>query len=480
MKKTYQLVAIVACALAICSCEKQGPSVISSSEVTPLENSTVASRAEFSSLLEKVLSEESAAESIAALILENGGVKQSLTFDEILELKNGSDVRTAGLSRTFCNAVVSEITSNTAKYPIASERTAVLTKGGDMTDEDLKNLDVELYIPYSRYHDADTEDEVTVIYAPEDEFAMEVEGVKINRAGERSYVASVNDEYTRENMTIAVLPKDTTNYIHFTSDEDLNNKLTGRFDKIPDDGLQYIILPPDDDSDSGSGSGSGSGSDSNNDPRDGSTLPNGLITVNITDSETIDEDDILYTNLARIRVRNTSWCGFISNKLKLAIYRTSADYTVGDDNIPKIVPGQHFLGVIPIYKSQIDAQEWIVVNTIFDDDWDLHEYDQELFLCSEHNLRMDKAEMSGDVTLGYYEEKGGFSAEAGISASFTFTANASRLRVNNELTRKSILATNLSDMGSGTLEVNGHDYAIRNYGGVVDMVFTQYYTRYND
>lgn len=37
-----------------------------------------------------------------------------------------------------------------------------------------------------------------------------------------------------------------------------------------------------------------------------------------------------------------------------------------------------------------------------------------------------------------------------------------------------------SDMGSGTLEVNGHDYAIRNYGGVVDMVFTQYYTRYND
>lgn len=93
---------------------------------------------------------------------------------------------------------------------------------------------------------------------------------------------------------------------------------------------------------------------------------------------------------------------------------------------------------------------------------------------------MDKAEMSGDVTLGYYEEKGGFSAEAGISANFTYTANASRLRVNNELTRKSILATNLSDMGSGTLEVNGHDYAIRNYGGVVDMVFTQYYTRYND
>ncbi len=57
MKKTYQLVAIVACALAICSCEKQGPSVISSSEVTPLENSAVASRAEFSSLLEMVFTQ---------------------------------------------------------------------------------------------------------------------------------------------------------------------------------------------------------------------------------------------------------------------------------------------------------------------------------------------------------------------------------------------------------------------------------------
>ena len=60
------------------------------------------------------------------------------------------------------------------------------------------------------------------------------------------------------------------------------------------------------------------------------------------------------------------------------------------------------------------------------------------------------------------------------------SAVASMLRVNNELTRKSILAPNLSDMVPGTLEVNGHDYAIRNYGGVVDMVFTQYYTRYND
>ena len=208
-------------------------------------------------------------------------------------------------------------------------------------------------------------------------------------------------------------------------------------------------------------------------------LPDGLITVNVTDSETIDEDDILYTNLAHIRVKNDSWCGFISNKLKLVIYRTSADYELDENNIPEVSPGQHMVARYEIPKSQIRNGEWIAVNTIFDDDWDLHEYDQEIFFCSEHNLRMGSAEMSGEVSLGYTEEKG-FCAEAGMSAKFSYTVGGLKLRANNELTRKSILATNLSNMGSGTREIQGHDYAVRNYGGVVDLVFTQYYTHYDD
>lgn len=474
MKKTYQLVAIVACVLAICSCEKQGPSVISSSEVTPLENSTVASRAEFSSLLEKVLSEESAAESIAALILENGGVKQSLTFDEILELKNGSDVRTAGLSRTFCNAVVSEITSNTAKYPIASERTAVLTKGGDLTDEDLKNLDVELYIPYSRYHDAGETDEITVIYTPEDELATVVDGVKVNTAGERSYVGFIDDEYTRKNLTLAVLPKDTTEYTPVMTDEELTKELEGKFGKIRDDDMMSLFRPD------GGGSGSDSGDDSGNGSEDDSAEPQ-LITFNINDSESISEEDILYTNLARIRVRNSSWCGLVSNKLKLAIYRTSANYQTDENNIPRAVEDHHKIGTFVIWKDNMGDgdDKWHTINAIFDDDWDLHEYDQEIFLCSEHNLRMASAEMSGTVTLGYSEEKG-FCAEAGPSVSFSFDANASKLRANNELTRKSILATNMSDMGAGTCTIDGHKFAVRNYGGVVDLVLNMYLVEYED
>lgn len=466
MKKVIQIIAVAACAMAICSCQKEGPSVISS-EVSPIENSAVAARAEFSSMLENILSDESTSESITALILENGGVMESLTFDQILSLKNKSDERTAGLSRAFCDAVVTEIASNTAKYPIAARKTAILTKGGDVTDSDLKNLDFELYIPYSEYHDADEEDEVTIIYAPEDELATEVDGVKVNRAGEKIHVGGIDDEYTKENMTIAILPLDTLKYTPPKTDEEFMEEWLEWYERYK--GRFHIGKPGRGDVDN----------DEEENEEDEPALPDGLITVNVTDSETIDEDDILYTNLAHIRVKNDSWCGFISNKLKLVIYRTSADYELDDNNIPEVSPGQHMVARYEIPKSQIRNGEWIAVNTIFDDDWDLHEYDQEIFFCSEHNLRMGSAEMSGEVSLGYTEEKG-FCAEAGMSAKFSYTVGGLKLRANNELTRKSILATNLSDMGAGTREIQGHDYAVRSYGGVVDLVFTQYYTHYDD
>ncbi|MDE7148941.1 MAG: hypothetical protein K2O01_00805, partial [Bacteroidales bacterium] len=84
--------------------------------------------------------------------------------------------------------------------------------------------------------------------------------------------------------------------------------------------------------------------------------------------------------------------------------------------------------------------------------------------------------LSGTVSLGFANGKP--SANLGLSAEFSFSIGDSRLRSNNEITRKSVLATNMSDLGSGTYNIDGHEFAIRNYGGCVDLVLTMYYTDY--
>lgn len=463
MKKQNLFIAIATCAVTICACQKQNADT-TSHDKSPIESTSVAARAEFSAILENILTDDSLAEDVTALILEKGGADESLSFDEIISLKNGGDTRIANISSTFCKAVISEVSTNLNKYPIAAEKTAILTKGNDISEDDLQNLDFELYIPYSEYHDLGETNEVTVIYAPEDEFVTETDGVKINTTGEKSLVKSVNDEYTKKNVTIAVLPKDTTTYTLPIADKDFYEELREWYKKH--DGARNP--QPEDDGEVG-----------RSPVEDNPSLPDGLLTVNVANSETIGEEDILYTNIARVKVRNDSWCGFISNKLKLVIYRTSADYETDDNNIPNIIPDHHMVARYEITKRQIREGYWIEANTIFDDDWDLHEYDQEIFFCSEHNLRLDKADMSGNVTLGYSAEKEDFSAEAGISANFSFQANASILRANNELTRKSILATNMSDMGAGTYRISGNEFAIRNYGGVVDLVYNMYLVNYD-
>lgn len=436
MKKCFLGTAILFIALIISSCQKE--KTISYIPKSDAENTfNVAMRTEVSDLLGNIILHESDAKIIAKLILENGGNKESLTFEEISTLELNSEKKEINSNITFCDAVVAELSANPTAYPLITQITAPKTKGESIYDN-LGDLDVELYIPYSENYNPDSIDDITIVYTPEDENATETEGIKISE-GNSYLVPSVDDSYMQNNITIVVMPVDTTNYTVL----------------IPDNDFKPVLNPY---------------------PVESAyTLPNGLITKNITNSATIAEEDILYTNLARIRVRNTSWAATFTNKLKLAIYRTSADYKV-EDGAPTIIPNQHKVGLYKILKKDIRANKWFEVNTVFDDDWNLHEYDQELFFCSEHWLVGKKATLGGTVSLGYSNGKPSINAE--ISADFSFKIGGSKLRANNELTRKSILATNMSNLGSGTVNINGYNFAVRNYGGVVDVVFTMYYTDY--
>lgn len=115
------------------------------------------------------------------------------------------------------------------------------------------------------------------------------------------------------------------------------------------------------------------------------------------------------------------------------------------------------------------SNKWYEGNFIFDDDWDLHEYDQKIYFASEHNIGKASASVEAKVGVGYKDGK--------ISGDYGFSINAEVIfgnhginRANNQLTRSSILATNVNDMGSGLKD----GFAIRRYG-IVELVFNFYY-----
>lgn len=418
-----------------------------SPNVNSITNNDLEERKEVSEILGTVLANDSNSQALVSLILKYGGNKESLTFEEISSIKNKNSVDAIN-SEIIGNAVATELLSNNAVYPISANKTILepATKNTNEITENLNNLDVELYIPYSEYFDIDNQkgNRITIVYTPEDEFATQTFGIMIENNKRTSVL--VDDNYMKENLTLIVMPRDTTSYTKTFSDEEFE-----KLNSIYNNSVETIIPSK-------------------------TFIPNGLLRKNITNSADIGEEDILTTTIARLRVNNTSWAATFTNKLKLAIYRTSADYSIDDDGAPVIEPGNHKIGTFPILKKDIRQKKWISLNVTFDDDWDLHEYDQELFFCSEHLLVLKKLDLSGSVSLGF--SNGVASAEISASVDFSFKVNASRLRANNELTRKAILATNVSNIGSGVLNIDGTNFAIRNYGGVVDLVFNMYYTDY--
>lgn len=208
MKKCFLGTAILFIALIISSCQKE--KTISYIPESDAENtSNVAMRTEVSDLLGNIILHEPDAKIIAKLILENGGNKESLTFEEISTLELNSEKKEINSNITFCNAVVAELSANPTAYPLISQITAPKTKGESINDN-LGDLDVELYIPYSENYNPDSIDDITIVYTPEDENATETEGIKISE-GNSYLVPSVDDSYMQNNITIVVMPVDTTN-----------------------------------------------------------------------------------------------------------------------------------------------------------------------------------------------------------------------------------------------------------------------------
>ena len=330
----------------------------------------------------------------------------------------------------FSCSLENEIYSNGYKYPTLATYFAS-TKGGDNSPS---SLPVELYMPNSNSFDIEKEDNVTIAYQRPDTEDW-TDGYCYYRTGDKKYIPLINEEYLRSHMTIIILPADTTEYTKPLSEEEL---------------AQYI--------------------EKQKGIKTKSLVSGGLITTNVTNSAAVGEEDVLTTTVAAIRVNGTSWCGLISNKLKLAVYRASGDLEFNSDGSLKPSGTCHKPFVMAIGKDSLRNFDWVTGYYLFDDDWDLHEYDQKIYFVSEHNIGSELKDITTRVTIGYKDDKP--SVEIGGSANVTmhFTGYSVR-RVDNQLSRAAALANITNDLGAGLY--NGH--TVYRYG-LADVVYYHYYT----
>lgn len=350
---------------------------------------------------------------LARMIKEADNEFETLSFDDIANPDTKS-----GANTDFMRSLLDNLNKNAEKYP-AILRKFGQTKANIKEINDLKKLDVELYMPESENFSLNNIRDITVTYDPiiRDDFSS---GYRYNlNTGEKIFISKVDEKYMEKNPTIIVLPKDHTEYTKAVT-----------------------------------------------------TIPDGLIKQNITNSASIREQDILYTTVQSIRVNESAkgWCGAISNKLKLAIYRASGDVEFLDNGELKASGKCHKPILIAISKKDLKASKWKDnVNYLFDDDWDLHEYNQKIYFASEHNTGKTAAAVNTNVGIGYKDGK--FTADFGFNVNVKIDfSKHSKLREHNELTRKSILATNVN-------QPNPHNgFSVRSYGPV-DIVFNFYYTK---
>ena len=300
MKKSIFI--IMALASVLVACQKENPVGINQKTT---EEMTVVPEAMLYNEVALLIGETQngqAAFNLARMIKEADNEFETLSIDDI------SNTETKSVENIdFMRDLLDNLHRNAEKYPAILKQLGS-TKANIQELDDLKKLDVELYMPESDRFTLEHIQDITITYDPliREDYS---DGYKYNlTTGEKEFINRVDETYMEENPTIIVLPKDNTVYTKSVKTAEISN---------------------------------------------------GLIKQNITNSALIREQDILYTTVQSIRVNESAkgWCGAISNKLKLAIYRASGDVEFLDNGELKASGRCHKPILIAISKKDLKASK---------------------------------------------------------------------------------------------------------------------------
>lgn len=173
------------------------------------------------------------------------------------------------------------------------------------------------------------------------------------------------------------------------------------------------------------------------------------LTQNV-DHTKISQKDVLLVNVAKIKVLKhlSGW----PSKSKVAVYRIYGDLKLNSDgSINEAGPKKYNVMYRQnVSRKQVRKGRWVTVNALFDDDWDVHENDQNFVFASVHNWG-GKAKVKGNVKFGYDEEKKKYSFKPEFSIDFNIElGKRTRFRFNHAISRRGALSQIVGDFGNGT------------------------------
>lgn len=177
------------------------------------------------------------------------------------------------------------------------------------------------------------------------------------------------------------------------------------------------------------------------------------LTQNV-DHTKISQKDVLLVNVAKIKIQKRKFLSSFPSKSKVAIYRIYGDLKLNSDGSINEAASKKYNVMYRqnVSRRQVRKEHWVTVNALFDDDWDMHENDQNFVFASVHNWG-GKAKVKGTVSIGYDEDKKEYTVDPKFDIDFEYELDEhTRFRFNHAISRRGALSHIVGDYGHGTYD----------------------------
>lgn len=421
---------------------------------------------EFSKLLGKVLTDKNNRRYVVSLIHDRNDNSEAITVNALFnkdipteEAKTLNEYSKTSRINTdfnfFKQTVINEFNKEKKNYPILSAEIAKdASSTGRTTNEDIfddisdfyvsQGLDV--YFPYEENFDLSVENQVSLTWDPmtgQEWNSGYITPSPLNDGGHELQLAPVSyitDEYAYNYPTLVVRPAAWIG------------------SEIVSDPNPYLSTP------------------SNNPPSWYFQGWQGFLTGNV-DHTKIMNDDVLKVTIPKIRLKEHLATFLTPTTITLA--RTSSDLKFDDQGnlaLPLMPNTLHLLERFNIKRRDARNHNWVEVNLLWDDDWNMSEVEENMTWGSIHTFQTS-LNVSGKVKVGWDKEKSKPTYEPTMDVDFSFKlANRCRLEHNNNISRRAVLTQVVGDTGAGVYNDNGVEYSIRN-AGKMDYYFKPYLTK---
>ena len=148
----------------------------------------------------------------------------------------------------------------------------------------------------------------------------------------------------------------------------------------------------------------------------------------------------------------------------ITLVRSSANLTTDNNNnlvFPLSADSRQLMTRQHIKRRDARNHNWVDVNILWDDDWNMHEAEHTLTWASHHTFS-GNLNAKGTVKLGWDVEKKKVTFDPKIDINFDVRVGGNcKLRYNNNVSRRAVLTQIIGDTGAGTYNDNGTEYSVR-------------------